>query len=110
MTTSVPAVPCVVARAYDSLDLSLQVGRVLRGRALALAVLLRELPLAPFGADASRAAPAWIVVRDRQDGPKVLRVRAGRQLGAGERILAAMVEESAEMDRETFLARWRRRQ
>ncbi len=83
--------------ASDSLDLSLQVGRVLCGRALALAVLLRELHLWLIEPDASRVAPAWIVVRDRQDGRKILRVRAGRQLGAGEEILTTMVKEAAKM-------------
>jgi hypothetical protein len=34
-------------------------------------------------------------------------VRAGRQLGAGEEILTTMMKEAAEMDRNTFLARWR---
>lgn len=104
------SLPCVVASASDSLDLSLQVGRVLRGRALAFAVLLRELPLWFIEGDASRVAPAWIVVRNRQDGRKIVRVRAGRQLGAGEEILTTMVKEAAEMDRDTFLARWHHRQ
>lgn len=96
--------------ASDSLDLSLQVGRILRGRALALAVLLRELPLSWLGSDASRVAPAWVVVRDRHDGRRLLRVRAGRDLGAGEQLLTAMVKEAALLDRKTFLERWRVRQ
>ena len=89
------------------MDLKLQIGRVLRGRLLALAVLVRDLPLVYMGAGTSRVAPAWVVVRDRQHGNEILRVRAGRELGAGESILAAMRKEAAEMDRETFLARWR---
>ncbi len=99
-----------MASASESLDLTLQVGQVLRGRLLALAVLLRELPLVYFSTADSRVAPAWIVVRDRQDGTEVLRVRAGRELGAGELILSAMSREAGQMDRETFLERWRDRQ
>ena len=100
----------MVTSASETLDLTLQVGRVLRGRLLALAVVVRELPLVYLNPGTSRVAPAWVVVRDRQHGNELLRVRAGRELGAGESILAAMSTEAAEMDRETFLARWRERQ
>ena len=82
---------------------------MVRGRLLALAVLVRELPLVYLSPGTSRVAPAWVVVRDRQQGYELLRVRAGRELGAGELILAAMSTEAAGMDRETFLARCRER-
>ena len=109
MRAHLKAYGAVVTSASETLDLTLQVGRVLRGRLLALVVLVRELPLVYLSAGTSRVAPAWVVVRDRQQGNELLRVRAGRELGAGESILAAMSTEAAEMDRETFLARWRER-
>ncbi len=108
MPSSTPSVsPTVqhVATASEDLDLTLQVGRVLRGRPLALAVLLRELPLYLLDGSGSRAAPAWVVVRERRSGVEVLRVSAGREVGAGELILETMSREAGELDRETFLAR-----
>ena len=93
--------------AADSLDCRLQVGRFLRGRLLALAVVLRELPTILFDSGGDRVAPAWIVVSDRHNGADVLRVGAGRGAGVGELLLTTMQREAAVMERDEFLARWR---
>ena len=100
----------LVPSASEDLTLELQVGRVLRGRLLALAVLLRQLPsmlLDGFGS--GHVAPAWVVVRERVNGEEVLRVSAGREPGAGELILSTMRQEAGAMDRDSFVARWMQR-
>jgi len=92
------------------LEIHLQVGRILRGRLLATAVLLRQLPwVYVSGGDPSRVAPAWVVVRNRADGAQLLRVSAGRQSGAGELIFSSMSKDAGELSREAFLERWRQR-
>lgn len=99
-----------MAVAADVLALELQVGRVLRGRLLALAVLVRELPVMLLdGFGSQLLAPAWVVVRERSSGAEVLRVAAGREPGAGEGILRAMREEAEVLHREAFLLRWAER-
>ena len=98
-----------MASAAHSLVLDLQVGRRLRGRLLALVVLLREVPLAWVGLGGVGLAPAWVVVRERSTGEEVLRISAGRGAGAGEQLLSAMQREAVELDRECFLERWRDR-
>jgi len=100
-----------VVTTADAFNFELQVGRVLHGRLLGLAVLLRELPLLLLDGWGSQAgAPEWVVVRDQGDGSQVLCVGAGREYGAGEGLLDVMRREAAVMDRDVFITRWAARQ
>ena len=82
-------------------------GRVLTGRALAVAVALRELPCALLTLGESlhvvRGAPAWVVVEDRLTGEVHRRLAAGRVVGAGELLLDQVRIELREASREQFL-------
>jgi hypothetical protein len=95
--------------AAEAWSLGLQVGRRLRGRWLALAVLLRKVPsalLLQTGLDTDSLAPAWVVVEDRATGRAVGRVGCGRMVGAAERLLASMQTDAETMDTDEFRARW----
>jgi hypothetical protein len=94
--------------AAEAWSLRLQVGRRLRGNWLALAVLLRKVPLALLqtGLDTDSLAPAWVVVEDRATGRTVGRVGCGRMVGAAERLLASMQTDAETMDTDEFRARW----
>jgi len=90
-----------------SLRAHLRRGRVLTGRPLALAVVLRELPCALLSLGESlhvtRVAPAWVVVEDRLSGQVVRRLPAGRLAGAAEQLLDQVRIELRESTREQFL-------
>jgi hypothetical protein len=80
----------LVAQADAVYDARLQVGRVLSGRTLAWADLLRGLlvSLTTLGStEGGAVAPAWVVVSRRDDGSEVARISAGREPGAGETLL-----------------------
>lgn len=95
--------------ARDEFVFRLQVGRRLRGRLLALTVLLRELPLMLWdGFGSQKGAPEWIVVEDRASGRQCWRVSAGRDYGAGEHILAQMQTDADVLTEDEFAARWRK--
>ena len=66
--------------ASDDLRLHLRTGRVLRGRALAVAVMVRELALGlAFGGLSGRLAPSWVQVCDCYTGKVLFEVAAGRE-------------------------------
>lgn len=88
--------------------LRLQVGRMLHGRLLALAVVLRALPLTLLGGDDDAVAPAWVVVDDKATGETLWRVSAGRGFGAGEHLLEAMEADLSQMTETEFQEEWRR--
>lgn len=88
--------------AAEELDVRLQVGRVLRGRWLVAAVVLREL--STLG-ELDLVAPSWVLVTDPQ-GAVVLRVPAGREPGAGPELLGYMRQDAAAKTTAAFVARW----
>lgn len=104
------ALPGVTVRAVEKASVHysahLQVGRRLKGRLLAVAVLLRNLILvaATFGFlwDVEHLAPAWVVVTQKGDGRVVGKFAAGRWAGQGERLLDEVNEDLAVMPVASF--------
>lgn len=94
--------------ARDEFDLRLQFGRVLRGRPLALAVLLRETLLGLlFGGLSGSLAPAWIVVAERRTRRTAFRVFAGREPNAGRELLEHLCSDADVLSPDDFLRKWR---
>lgn len=98
-----------MALARDVYAVRLQVGRVLTGRLLAAACLVRGvatfvLTLGEW--EGGMAAPSWVVVSRRDDGTEVARVYAGREPGEGERLVASVRASTAELEDEALLERW----
>ena len=95
--------------AADECSLRLQVGRRLRGRWLAAAVLLRGAPAALLfqsGVAADKLAPSWVIVEERTTGRILGRVAAGRDAGAGEHLLTCMQADSETMTMPEFRTSW----
>ncbi len=98
-----------MALAEDVYEARLQVGRVLSGRSLAAANVLRGLVVSflTLGAtEGGTVAPAWVVVSRREDGSEVARISAGREPGAGETLLASVRRSMGELTAEAFLRQW----
>jgi hypothetical protein len=76
----------------------LQVGRKLKNPLLAVAVLLRHLGMALLtlgvgGFDADSLAPTWVVLVHTADRKVVKKLAAGRDAGAGEGKLVAVLAD-----------------
>lgn len=92
--------------ASDAFDVELKVGRLLRGRALAAAVLLRNLVWVYLEPTTELLAPSWVVVRDRRTGKKIGSLSAGREAGVGEALLRKVQESSLRLTPAAFLELW----
>jgi len=93
--------------AAQEVDLQLQVGRFLRGRALATAVVAREMLIGLlFSGTSETYAPAWVRVASRATGRQLIKVPAGRELNAGPELLAAMESDANRMTTPAFLQKW----
>ena len=100
----------VVDRASDCYSAHLQVGRWLKGPLLAVAVSLRNLALsvATVGLwwDLDHLAPAWVVVTQKDNGRVLGQLAAGRDAGAGEALLAAVLRDLEACEADAFLHRY----
>jgi hypothetical protein len=93
--------------AIEDCSVRLQVGRRLRGKWLAAAVLLRNAPASTiFGPSYDVLAPAWVVVEDRRTGRVLGRVSAGRKGGVGEHLLEIMQDDAESMTMSEFRDSW----
>ena len=94
--------------ATEAYDFHVPYGRVLRGRALSLAVALREIALGnvSMGGPPVYYAPAWAVVTDRASGQEAFRVAAGREANAGPDLMARMKQDAEQMSPQEFSAKW----
>ncbi len=94
--------------AGDVFEVRLQVGRVLRGPLLAVAVALRVIVVSLLTASWAGGwlAPAWVVVSRKGTGEVVGRLSAGREPGAGEALLDEVQASMCDKTVEEFLRRW----
>jgi hypothetical protein len=104
-------VATVEAPAGNIYSAHLQIGRRLRNPLLAIAVLLRHLgivilTLGWWGFDADALAPAWVVLVRHADGKVVKKIAAGRDAGAGEAELAAVLDDLEALAVEDFRRRY----
>lgn len=101
----------MIGLAEDEFAVRLQVGRLLRGPLLAVAVLARNvvLVLVTFGFggwDLDRLAPTWVVVYRRATLEEVGRLAGGRLAGDGERLFAEVEASLSALSVEEFLSEW----
>ncbi len=96
------------APAGDVFEVRLQVGRVLRGPLLAVAVALRVIVVSLLTASwaGDWLAPAWVVVSRKGTREVVGRISAGREPGAGERLLDEVQASMSDKTVGEFLHRW----
>lgn len=94
--------------AGDVFEARLQVGRVLRGPLLALAVALRVIVVSLLTASwaGEWLAPAWVVVLRKDTREEVGRISAGREPGAGEGLLDAVQTSLSDKTVGEFLLEW----
>lgn len=91
----------------EDLALRLRTGRILKGRLLALAVVVREAALGlAFGGLSGGLAPSWVQVRDRHTGKSLFEVAAGREAKAGTELLAAMTADAEKLSTDDFIKKW----
>lgn len=96
------------ARAADSLEACLKVGRLLPTPLLAVVVVARNIVLTAltWSLVDEYLAPTWIIVRDRRSQKQVLRIAGGRQIGVGEHLHGVIRADLHTLGRGEFLAKW----
>lgn len=100
----------MAALAVEEFGVRLQVGRLLRGPLLGVAVAVRNLALFVVtlgsGSYDDLLAPAWVVVYRLLSFEEVGRLAAGRYAGEGERLLAEVEASLTALSAEDFLTEW----
>ena len=95
--------------ASDVYELRLRLGRFLPRAVVVPLAFVRNfvVALVTEGASSGDAvAPQWVLVTRKVDGVLVGRVRAGRDFGDGENLLAAMSKALTELSPDEFLEAW----
>ena len=94
--------------AADHYRLDLRIGRRLSGWWLAVAVLLREIPLMILFASgpSNMVAPSWVLITEKSTGRRVGKAPAGRDPHAGQELLVAMQRDAALLSPGMFVNKW----
>jgi hypothetical protein len=95
--------------AADVYVLRVRLGRILPTALVVPLSLLRNFVLSllwPWGYDGTQVAPEWVLVARKSDGLTVARVFAGRELGDGDNLLAAMTATLNQLGPAEFLDTW----